>query len=128
MVGSTTVELPRPVRLWRLYFTKKKKFGFAFNNKAIFNFMNAHSDMEFKFSEFKKYIEENKNTYLIELFYYAHISYCQDNYIKPMAKNLKQFSLCVSGADEKTIKHLAETMRRAEAFGVKEVPGDKKKV
>ena len=126
MVGSTTVNLPVPIKIGRVYFNIHKRCGFEFDNTALLLLLDSHPEFEYKFHSLQEYAKKNEQLYLIEHMYFAQIRYYQKAFKKPVFNDLNKFTKSIGEASQDSIKEITQAIIKAESFGAREVPGKKK--
>ena len=126
MLHRVEIKMPRPSRVG--YFLRRKKVGFSFDNLSFYLLAKAN-DLKTS-DDIENYVEKvGKNTYLLQQFYYAHLSY--QYWVNKTAKpkmSINKMAVSFALVDEDTIKKLSEAMEYAETWGGANTIKSKKKV
>ena len=123
--GTIEVRLPYPFKVGFITIFVKRKIGFSFDQRSIFNLLqNCNIDLP-KHGAWLK--STPKGVIVSETIYAAAQSYCIERQMKYNFTKEK-LAKSLSEADRAILDSIIKTWKESELFGKREVPTIKKKV
>jgi len=123
--GTIEIKLPYPIRWGFIRFYIKRKIGFSFDQRSLFQLLqNNNIDLP----QHSKWLKETSQAVIVlETLYAGAQSYCierrvRDNFTK------KGLSLAMSEAGEEVTSKIVDCYMKSEKLGYKKMPGKKKVV
>ena len=123
--GTILVKLPYPVKIGFITFSIKRKIGFSFDQRGLFNLLhNNNIDLP----NHSKWLKETpKNVIVFETLFASAQSYCMELRVKDNFTK-KGLSKAIFEADEPIVNEIMQCWKDSESFGFKRIPGKKKAV
>jgi hypothetical protein len=123
--GTIILPVTYPIRFGFVTFYLKRKIGFSFNQRALFNLLQNN---EIDLKNYKEWMEsKGRALVMFETMFAGAQSYRQelrrkDNFTK------KGLSLALAYAGDNTVNEILECWKQSEQLGYKRITGKKKLV
>lgn len=123
--GTIILKLPYPIRIGFIRLFIKRKIGFSFDQRSLFQVLqNNNIDLP----DHSKWLKETSQSRIVlETLYAGAQSYCIERRVKDNFTK-KGLSLALSEAGEDVTSKIIDCYMKAEKLGHKEMPGKKKVV
>jgi len=123
MVGEIVIRLPYPYRIGFITVSVKRRVGFSFDQRAIYNLIENN---EIDLPDYKKWMDQVGNSVVIrEMLFAAACSYAEKHNRRKWVKRDKLTKGFIELPDH-VQKSVLDAWTKSESFGYKEFPGKKK--